>query len=561
MSRQLQQLLSPARRQRYLRRAKATCNNDPFFALDNIHKLLDGGVETAEVFHLQSTLLLQLGCGTFAAQAAQSAIKAGGDRVTLLPLLLKCHLTAYHRKPAARTIESILELAQLPENVKSDVAHGAHEIHHYRLAEQLYQELLDEDPSNAKHLINLGYAFQKQGKMQEAIDYYLQAIDHKPDSANAYKLLSSVRKQTVDQNYLDLISNALPQFEPGSEEFVTAAYALAKTFEDLKYYENAFEHFKAGADAMRPKSPYSTDSVKRAFQITKSYFEHPRQRQLHKETEATGHGSVTGGSDDPRPLFILGMPRTGSTLVDRILSSHPEVVSMGELGCFKESMKVLTGYGGGDGFHEHFYRQPEREVDLNRLGVLYVSAAGPEKFAGRYFIDKYPMNFMDLGLIARAMPNARFVHTIRNPMDTCFSNYKQLFTLGFYHYSYSMEECAEYYLLYKDIMEFWRDLLPGRILNVHYEDLVENTDTQVRRLLQFVDLDWHDDCLNFYKNESPVDTASLSQVRQPIYKSAMRHWKNYGPLLDDARNVFAAAGIDVEDDGVRGDAPRSGTNA
>ncbi len=530
--------LSEARAQRYQRRARAALATDPFLALANIHKLLDGGFRSSEILQLQANVLLQLGCGTSAARAAEAALDAGGDRSEILLLLLKCYLSAYHRKPAARLIPRILELEPLSAEAKSEVAHAAQEIHQYDLAERLYQELLDDDPSNSKLLVNLGYAFQKQGLMDQATASYLTAISINPSSANAYKLLSSVRKQTKSDNHLAVMQDAVPLFEKDSDEFVTAMFALGKTFEDLEKYQQAFQYFSAGADAMRPKSPYDSKTTKQAFDLTKGYFEHPQKYSIAEPSSAASHQSV--------PLFILGMPRTGSTLIDRILSSHTDVQSMGELGCFKESMKVLTGFAGGAGFHEHFYQQPERHIDLHALGELYVSAAAPEDRSGRYFIDKYPMNFMDLGLIAKALPDALFVHTLRDPMDTCFSNFKQLFTLGFYHYSYSMRECAEYYLSYLDLMRIWKAQLPGRIIDVQYEDMVCDTEAQVRRLLGFLQLDWQDQCLTFHKNQGPVDTASLSQVRQPIYRSAVRHWKHYRSFVQDAIDVFQAAGIDVD---------------
>ncbi len=530
--------LSDARAHRLLRRAKSASTTDPFLALDNIHKILDGGSASADVLQLQATVLLQLGCGTNAARAAEAALDAGGDRRAILLLLLTCYLTAYHRKPAARLIPRILEMEPLPADAKSDVAHAAQEIHKYDLAERLYRELLEDDPANAKLLVNLGYAMQKQGRMQEASENYRKAIDCNPGSANAYKLLSSVRKQSAETNHLVIIQNAMPLFEEDSDEYVTAKYALGKTCEDLGDYQSAYEHFADGATAMRPMSPYTTESSQHAFKLTRKYFEHSR-RALTRTADADS-------GTESAPLFILGMPRTGSTLVDRILSSHSEVVSMGELGCFKESMKVLTGFGGGSGFHEHFYQQPERDIDLTRLGELYVSAACPDDRSGRYFIDKYPMNFLDLGLIAEALPNALFVHSLRDPMDTCFSNFKQLFTLGFYHYSYSMKECAEYYLLYRELMRFWQQRYPDRIINVNYEDMVSDTEVQVRRLLAFLKLDWQEQCLEFHKNRGPVDTASLSQVRQPIYRSAVKHWTHYRPYLQDAIDVFQRAGIDVD---------------
>ncbi len=549
MTKQISRRLSPAREKRYFQRAKLLSSTDPFYALDYVHKLLDGEVCTSEAHQLEATLLLQLGCGTFAAKATERALKAGGDPLPLLLLLLKCHLSAYNRKPAAIILERLLEFGALPDQAKAEIAHGAQEIHQYDVAERLYLELLESDPRNCKYLINLGYAYQKNGNMQEAERCYRSAIEQKPDSANALRLLSSVRKQTSDDNCRKLISDAMPDLDKASEEYVTAAYALGKTCEDLGEYESAFENFKAGADAMHPKLPYSTSAVKRTFEITKTYFDHPQRQHAVSKSSAV-HSTDESLKVQPRqePLFILGMPRTGSTLIDRILCSHSEATSMGELGCFKEAMKVVTGYGGGEGFHEHFYSTVDREIDLPKLGATYIEAASPTDFSGRFFIDKYPMNFMDLGLIADTLPRARFIHTLRTPLDTVFANFKQLFTLGFYHYSYSIAECAEYYLQYQELMAYWKQRLPGRILDVQYEDLVNNTEPQIRRILDFLDLDWQADCLAFYNNSKPVDTASLSQVRQPIYKSAIGHWRHYEAFLSEAITIFNAAGVNIDTD-------------
>jgi len=539
---------SDFRRRKLLRRAQALVKTDPQTALRTVHQLLDGGAATPEVFQLEANLLLSLGCGTIAARAAEQAIKAGGERLSLLLLLLKCHLTAFNRKPASRVIDELLGMEPLPDEAKAEIAHGAQEIHRYDIAKRLYDELLIRDAMNVKNWINVGYAEQKNGNMERAENCYRSAIAVRPDSVNAVRLLASVRKQTARDNCLVEIKEAMERVDPQSEEYVTAAYALGKTYEDLEEYGNAFIAFKAGADVMRPKMPYSTNAIKAAFAATRDYFRHPSHLDRAERRLDSFRSSCDAG---PQPLFILGMPRTGSTLLDRMISSHSEVRSMGELGCFKESMKVLTGFGGGEGFHEHFYAQPERDIDLAVLGRSYVEAAAPDDFSGRYFIDKYPMNFMDFGLIAAALPGARFIHTIRNPMDTIFGNFKQLFTLGFYHYSYDLKECAEYFVEYQKMMAYWKSLAPGRILDVCYEDVVEDPRREIARTLEFLGLDWEDACLNYHKSKAPVDTASLSQVRQPIYKSAVGNWMRYGDLLNDAAETLRRNEVAFEEGGLR----------
>ena len=515
--------LSPQRQERRLARARTLMESDPFEALDEVHALLDAGATTAPVYALQCELLTGLGCGTFAALAAENGLAAGGDRLTFLRLLLKAHLTGFNRKPAAAVLDKLMAEGPLDKPTREEAAFAAHELHRYDLAETLYGELLAEDPNDPKAGINLAYARHKTGRLDEARALYTHAVKVRPEATNGLRLLVDSRKQTQDDNDRALVIATRHRLVPGSEDYATASYALGKVEEDLKDYDAAFAAFSSGAAIMRGKMPYSTEASRHTFDTTKLWFDRPAR-------------SATSMPDGPQPVFVLGMPRTGSTLIDRILSSHSQVRSMGELGCFKEAMKVVTGYGGGDGFHEHFYRQRGRDIDLDALGRFYTQAASPADGAKRYFIDKYPMNFMDLGLIAEALPGARFIHTIRHPLDIVFGNFKQLFTLGFYHYSYDLKEAAEYYLLYRDLMAFWHDRFPGRILDVVYEDHINDPQGTAHTLLDHLGLDWDERVLRFFENAAPVDTASLSQVRRPIYKTAVGHWQRYerhlGPAID-----------------------------
>ncbi len=521
--------LSPPRQERYLARARALAGDDPFESLDQVHMLLDSGLATPELFSLQTELLIALGCGTFAAQAAERGLKAGGDPMTFLLLLLKAHLTAFNRKPAAAMIDRIMALGALEDAAKAEVAHAAHELHRYDIAERLYAELLATDPDDVKSCVNLGFARHKLGRMTEARDLYIHAVTTRPEAANAMRLLADTRKQTAADNDREIIRGARDRLTSGSEEFATASYALGKVEEDLKDFDAAFAAFGAGAAIMRARTAYSTQAARQSFEATKRFFDRPSPQPV-------------AASAGPCPIFVLGMPRTGSTLVDRILSSHPDVTSMGELGCFKEAMKVITGYGGGEGFHDHFYSRTDRDIDYRRLGDTYLRAASPGHDI-RYFIDKYPLNFMDLGLMAEALPQARFIHTVRHPLDTLFGNFKQLFTLGFYPYSYDLAEAAEYYLLYCDLMAFWQQRFPGRILDVVYEDVVADTEGNARRLLDHLGLGWDARVLRFHENAAPVDTASLSQVRRPIYTSALGHWRRYEAQLAPAIEVLSRAGV------------------
>ncbi|MEH6584791.1 MAG: sulfotransferase, partial [Halioglobus sp.] len=297
-----------------------------------------------------------------------------------------------------------------------------------------------------------------------------------------------------------------------------AHYALAKELEDLGLYETAFEHLQTGAAQMRQRSNYSVERDRKLFTELQAWF----TRSCHDVGPSEG---------EEGPVFILGMPRTGSTLTDRILSSHSEVESVGELMCFKRAVEELCGGQGQADFFVSFFGQASSELPYEDIGNRYREMLSPLTGGERYFIDKMPMNYAFVGLIARALPGARFIHTVRNPMDTCFSNYKQMFGEGYYGYSYGLEELAEHYKLYRKLMEFWCQQLPGRIYDLQYEQLVAQPEAEVRKLLHWLDLDWQAGCMDFHKNAAAVNTASISQVRQPIYRGSVEKWRKFEAQL------------------------------
>lgn len=521
----------PARARRLLARATELAESDPHAALAEIHRLLDGGGASADAYALEARLLITLGCGSFAAHAAECGLAAGGDPLAFLLLQLEAHLVAFNRGPARHVLDRLLEMEPLPALAADKVAHAASELGRHADAERLYETRLTDAPADHRVHVNFAHALLKTGKIGRAEALLEKAVTLSPGAGHGWRLLVGARRQT-DHARTDAIRAALSH--AGNETGETAAlhYALGKTLEDLSDHPGAFRAFADGAAAMRPRIPYSTRAVADAFAITRRYF--------------GGREAAPAAKAESAPLFIVGLPRTGSTLVDRMLTGHPKMVSQGELGCFKEAMKVLTGYAGGAGFHEHFYGAAGRQIDLTALGALYRRAAAPDGTAPRWFIDKYHMNFLDIGLIADAIPEARFIHTTRHPLDTVFGNFKQLFTLGFHHFSYDLVECAEYYLLYREQMAFWHARLPGRILDVAYEDVVADQRGQAQRMLDFLGLEWNDAVVRHEKNPAPVDTASLVQVREPLYVRAVGHWRHYAAELEPAAAVLRAGGVEVE---------------
>jgi hypothetical protein len=236
----------------------------------------------------------------------------------------------------------------------------------------------------------------------------------------------------------------------------------------------------------------------------------------------------------------LGLPRSGTTLVDRILSSHSQVASLGETNDFVNAVMSLAG----PAKTKDQLIEATAHLDFAELGQSYCVAQAGHGQAANHLIDKTPSNFLYLGLIAKALPDAKVIHLQRNPMDSCFGMYKALFRMG-YPFSYDLGDLAKYYLAYRNLMDHWRKHLPGRLFDLQYEALVKEPEENIRQLLGFCGLQWEDGCLNFHENQSPSATASAAQIRQPMYKSAVERWRHYEHQLEPLKHELEAGGIKV----------------
>ena len=243
------------------------------------------------------------------------------------------------------------------------------------------------------------------------------------------------------------------------------------------------------------------------------------------------------GCDDPSPIFVLGLPRSGSTLVEQILASHSMVEGTSELPYLARVASSLNR-NRADGVN---YPQAVRELNgenLRQLGEDYLGYARMHRTEGRpRFIDKMPNNFPNIGLLHLILPNARIIDARRHPLDACLGNYRQLYAKG-QNFTYDLLELGEYYLEYQRLMDAWLERMPGKVLTVQYEDNVTNFESQVRRILEFCELPWEDACLRFFETDRPVRTASSEQVRQPIYSDSLNYWKRYEDKLDELVEVI-----------------------
>jgi hypothetical protein len=309
--------------------------------------------------------------------------------------------------------------------------------------------------------------------------------------------------------------------------------SLAKEYEDLGRFPEAFGHYVRGKAAAGADNAYTIAKDERLFAaITDSFPDAP---------------STAQGYPTEEPIFIIGMPRSGTTLVERIISSHPDVYSAGELLNFPMAMKFLSGSRTAPLIDLETVER-SRELDWEALGKTYLGSTRPATGHTARFVDKLPHNFLYAGHIARALPKARIVCLRRDPMDTCLSNFRQLFApkSPYFDYSFDLLDTGRYYVLFDRLMAHWQKVLPGRILEVNYEALVEDQEQHSRHLIDFCGLEWNDACLRFEENPSPVATASAVQVRAPMYRNAVKRWKKYGEQLDPLRQLLIDAGIAVD---------------
>jgi hypothetical protein len=404
---------------------------------------------------------------------------------------------------------------------------------------QHYDRALELLPAQSRYWFNRAAVRRFLGELEGAEQDYDRAVSLDHGDAMAYLNRSELRVQTTARNHIEELERALRASQQRWQREVPIRYALAKEYEDLGAYARSWEHLRAGSALRRRQLQYdaridlqTVDWICDAFPASVA-------------TAATaGGGTASVGCQSEEPIFIIGMPRTGSTLVDRILSSHSDVFGAGELPDFTLAVvAAVRRQLGRDATRPELIRTAA-QLDAAALGRDYLQRTRPRTGRTPRFTDKLPINYLYAGLIARALPRARIVHVTRDPVATCYAIYKVLFEQG-YPFSYDLIELADYYVGYRRLMNHWHASLPGRILDFSYEALVADPATQVPQLLQSVGLSWQSACLAFHSNPAPVATASAAQVRRPIYASAVALWRNYERELQPLITRLKAAGIPI----------------
>ena len=388
----------------------------------------------------------------------------------------------------------------------------------YETALELFDKILERVPHDPVTNVSKGHALKTGGRSGEAVEAYRAALGSQPLYCDAWYSLANLKVYRFDDAELSAMEALESNPHLGGQDRVYLQFALGKAYEDRADYAQSFQHYAKGNAIKKAQLQYRAEGTTKECddQIAACTPE-----VFARET----------GCEAPDPIFILGLPRAGSTLLEQILSSHSMVDGTMELPNVLSISGKLRRLGQRQGNQKYPFNLAELSAEqLAILGEEYIRDTRIHRLGAPFFIDKMPNNFRHIGLIKLMLPNAKVIDARRDPMSCCFSGFKQLFAEG-QMFSYDQEDIAQYYLDYVRLMNHWDDVIPGYVLRVQHEDVVADLETQVRRMLDFCGLPFEKACLEFHKTERNVRTPSSEQVRQPIFSTALEQWKHYEPWL------------------------------
>lgn len=415
-----------------------------------------------------------------------------------------------------------------PNNQAYSTAHANQCVAVGRFDEALaiYDQVIETMPNAPELHLLRGHALKTIDRTTDAIASYQSAYGARPEFGDAYWSLANLKTYRFSNAEIAAMQQQLDKPETPIEDQVHLSFALGKAHEDLEAYEAAMSHYVGGNLKRKQQLRYSADRMTDVLALQRSVC----TPELFAKAGA--------GCQAPDPIFIVGLPRAGSTLLEQILASHSQVDGTLEL----PNVGALAHRLDGRRMVDDTPKYPGRLLDLSdtqlhKFGEAYISDTQIHRQGAPFFIDKMPNNFRHIGLIQLMLPNAKIIDARRHPMACCFSGFKQLFATG-QEFTYGLAEIGQYYRDYVELMDHWDQVLPGKVLRVQYEDVVTDTETQVRRLLAFCGLSFEPQCLTFFETERSVRTPSSEQVRQPIYRSGLEQWRHFEPWLSPLKEAL-----------------------
>ena len=427
---------------------------------------------------------------------------------------------------------------QFPNNITYQAQKGSELMQNgeHEKAVDLFNDLIKINPYNFSSFTSRGHAQKTLGKTAEAIESYKSAYQIKPDHGEAFFSLSNLKTYTFSDDEIEIIDSQLNRIDLSLKEKVYFHFALSQALESKGEFNEAFYHLNKGNEIKREQSKYSIERM-----------DNELQSQIDVCDKDFFKSMGEGGNDTRDPIFILGLPRSGSTLIEQILASHSMIDGTLELPNILSLAQSLRGddiYGKSGKYPKIMSSfTPEQRYEM---GKSFIDETMMHRDGAPMFVDKMPNNFRHIGLIHLILPNAKIIDARRYPLDCCFSMFKQLFAQG-QEFTYGLEEAASYYNSYVKLMNHWDSVLPNKVLRVNNEDVINDLDGQVRRILEYIEVPFEESCISFHETERSVRTASSEQVRQPINKKGMGRWKPYAKHLKPFTNILDSDLLHPED--------------
>ena len=449
-------------------------------------------------------------------------------------LRMKYAMILRKKQKFAKTMEQVNILCEKYPNNLSYQAQRASEMMQngdHLNAVKLFDDILEKNPYNFSSLTSKGHAEKTLGKTQDAISSYQSAYKIKPDHGEAFFSLANLKTYSFSNEELQNMKNQINRFDLSLKDKTYFHFALAQGLESSGHYDDAFIHLKMGNKIKNDQSKYSIERMNSELEAQIDICDKNFFNKLGE-----------GGFLSKDPIFILGLPRAGSTLIEQILASHSMIDGTLEL---PNILSIAQSLRGGDIYGKEG-NYPKSMISLSQdkryeLGSKFINETMMHRQGSPMFTDKMPNNFRHIGLIHLILPNAKIIDARRYPLDCCFSMFKQLFAQG-QEFSYGLKEAGSYFNSYVKLMNHWDEVLPGKVLRVNNEDVIDDLEGQVERILNFIDIPFEESCVSFHKTERSVRTASSEQVRQPINKKGMGRWKPYAkhlkPLLETIDNTL-----------------------
>ncbi len=506
-------------------------NNNISVAISACRQINQLFPQNAEGWYVTSYIAFGLGDGKQSLIAIERALALDLKNILWQIHRAKVYLILGQKTDAAEIATRLAKKQYKDVQICGELALILNKLQNYSAAEDFYQQAIKLSPNDSQLYFNLASIQRYLGHIEDTEFSLNKAIELDPKDFEAYWLRSSLRKQTSRKNHIEELKKVLVTGIKDPIGYAQICYALAKEEEDLKLYSQSFQHLHQGADYRRENMRYV---AKTDLQIIDKIIQVFDSRKLNGKVK---------GHDNEQAIFILGLPRTGSTLVERIISSHDQVYTAGELNDFAVQMMTQCR-------HLNIKLPKSRtalveltgQLNFASLGQAYIQSVQPDPDNPNRFVDKLPLNSLYTGLIHLALPKAKIIHVQRHPLDTCYSIYKQLFTNG-YPFSYDLTELAEYYIANYQLMQHWKNVMPGIIHTVGYEKIVNNVELEAKKLIAYCGLEWQNKCSQFHLNKTASITASATQVRQSIYSSSMGQWRHFEEQLQPVKSMLERVGI------------------